>query len=308
MADTVYAPDPWSALAQQHSDIRREGSGERGEIRRDIAAGVSDIRREAAVGFDETRFAVAGTSAEARREVAAGFGESKYAVAVGNDNLSRDVLTSAYNVRQKVDEVGDSILQRSADFFIAAQGRDFDNARDITSIKAATDLSAQKLGADILLAGEKSSSAAILAGERSAGAAALESARLGTAVALGQHELAKEIAQNQYVTNQNILESKYQLSKEIGFEGDKTRALINSLKNDDLNRMLIERNTDLQGCRSDYWGARDGLLNSQFAALSSQVNSQVNAVNSQLAETRQGMVNFGTMRNVGQDSTNNQVR
>lgn len=32
MADTIYAPDPWSALAAQHSDIRREGSVERGEI------------------------------------------------------------------------------------------------------------------------------------------------------------------------------------------------------------------------------------------------------------------------------------
>jgi hypothetical protein len=72
--------------------------------------------------------------------------------------------------------------------------------------------------------------------------------------------------------------------------------------------MLIERNTDLNHCRHDYWGARDGLFNTQFAALSSQLNSQVNALNSQLAETRQGMVNFGTMAGVGQSSTNNNVR
>ena len=37
MADPVYMPDPWSALAAQHSDIRREGSVERGDIRRETA-------------------------------------------------------------------------------------------------------------------------------------------------------------------------------------------------------------------------------------------------------------------------------
>ncbi len=37
MADQVYMPDPWSALAAQHSDIRREGSVERGDIRYDVA-------------------------------------------------------------------------------------------------------------------------------------------------------------------------------------------------------------------------------------------------------------------------------
>jgi hypothetical protein len=52
------------------------------------------------------------------------------------------------------------------------------------------------------------------------------------------------------------------------------------------------------------------MFNAQFAALSSQVNSQVNALNSQLAETRQGLVNFGSMNgNAGQQSsTSNNVR
>ena len=293
MADTVYAPDPWSALAQQHSDIRREGSTERGDIRRDVAGGVSDIRREQAVGFDETRFAVAGTSAEARREVATGFGDAKYAVAVGNDSLGRDVLTSAYQTRTKVDEVGDAILQRSADFFIAAQGRDFDNARDISSLKATTDMAAQKLGGDIILAGERSAAAAILAGEKAAGAAALETARLGTAVAIGQAQLSKEIA-----------ESKYEISRHVSAESDATRGLINSLKTDELNRMLIERNTDCNHFRHGYWDAVGGANNAQFAS----VASQLNAFQSQLQETRQGMVNFGTMAGVRQDSTSNNVR
>lgn len=286
MADTIYAPDPWSALSAQHSDIRREGSVERGEIRCDVATkasdirntvvgGISDVRREQARGFDETKFAVATNS-----------GDIKYAVAVGNDTLNREILNSSHNTDVKVDEAADKIQQRAADFYIASQARDFDNSRDLSALRATMDLSAQKMSTEILLSTEKAATAT-----------ALESAKVAAAVALGQAQLAQQIA-----------ESKFQLAKEVGYEGDKTRALINSLKNDDLNRLLIERNTDLQGCRSDYWGARDGLLNSQFAALSSQVNSQVNALNSQLSDTRQGMVNFGSMLGVGQSATSNAVR
>jgi hypothetical protein len=275
MADTIYAPDPWSALAAQHSDIRREGSVERGEIRYDIATKTGDVRRELANGIDETKFAVATTA-----------GDTKYAVAVGNDALNREVLTSGYNVRQKVDEVGDAILQRNADFFIAGQARDFDSARDLAALRATTDLATQRISTEILLASEKNATAT-----------ALESAKVAAAVALGQATLSHQIA-----------EGKYETSKQMAYENEKTRDLINSLKNDELNRILIERNTDLNGCRQDYWGARDGLLNSQFAALSSQVNSQVNAVNSQLSDTRQSMVNFGRMSDVGQGATSNAVR
>jgi hypothetical protein len=160
-------------------------------------------------------------------------------------------------------------------------------------------MATQKLGVDILLSGERSAAAAALAGEKTAAATALESAKLAAAVALGQATLSHQIA-----------EGKYETSKQIAYENEKTRDLVNSLKNDELNRILIERNTDLTHCRHDYWGARDGMFNTQFAALSSQVNSQLNALNSQVAETRQGLVNFGSMNgNAGQQSsTSNQVR
>jgi len=173
MAETIYAPDPWAALAAQHSDLRREQ----------------------AVGFDSVR----------------------YAVATGNDVLNREILTSSHNVSEKVDEGVDKIQQRAADYFIAAQARDFDNSRDLAALRAQTDLANQKLSTEILLSTEKAATAT-----------ALESARLGTAIALGQSQLSKEIA-----------ESKYDLAKEISNEGDATRALIQSLKNDELNRLLI---------------------------------------------------------------------
>ncbi len=275
MADTIYAPDPWSALSAQHSDIRREGSVERGEIRYDVATRSADNRYANAVG-----------QADIRREGAVGVGEIKYAIAEHSEATNRDVLTSGFNTNVKVDEAADKIQQRAADFFIAGQARDFDQSRDLAALRAVQDLSAQKLSSEILLATEKTATAA-----------ALESAKVAAAVALGQSQLSKEIA-----------ESKYDMSKQVAYENEKTRDLINSLKNDELNRLLIERNTDLTHCRHDYWGARDGLFNSQFAALSSQVNSQLNSLNSQIAETRQGMVNFGTMAGVGQSSTSNAVR
>lgn len=98
------------------------------------------------------------------------------------------------------------------------------------------------------------------------------------------------------------------LSDKIGDDGEKTRALINDLKYHDLNRALVERNTELVEAVGDgrYWRHR-GYLDqnqTQFAAL----QSQLQAFQSQLQETRQGMVNFGTMAGVGQSSTSNNVR
>jgi hypothetical protein len=224
--------------------------------------------------------------ADIRREQSVGFGEVKYAVATGNDVVNRDILKTGHEVADKVDEAADKIQQRQADFYIASQARDFDTSRDISALRAQIDMANQKLSTEILLATEKAATAT-----------ALESAKVAAAIALGQSQISKEIA-----------ESKYETSKQISYENEKTRDLINSLKNDELNRLLIERNTDINSIRGDYWAARDGLFNSQFAALSSQVNAQFNALNSQVAETRQGMVNFGTMAGVGQSSTSNAVR
>lgn len=95
------------------------------------------------------------------------------------------------------------------------------------------------------------------------------------------------------------------LSDKIDHDGEKTRALINELKYGDLNRELIERNAILAEERfGRRWYRDQGQFQSQFAAL----QQQVQAFNSQLQETRQGMVNFGTMAGVGQTSTSNNVR
>lgn len=220
--------------------------------------------------------------ADIRREQAVGFGHVTQTVAEHSEATNRDVLTSGYQTQVKVDEAADKIQQRATDYFIAEQSRDFDSARDLGALRSQIDLANQKLSTEILLAAE-----------RGATAAALESAKVAAAVALGQSQISKEIA-----------ESKYEVSRQISDDGEKTRALINDLKNSDLNRMLIERNSDINYYRNDCarWEGLYG--NGQFA----QLASQINALQSNLAETRQGLYNFGTMAGVGQSSNQNQVR
>jgi hypothetical protein len=291
MADQVYMGDPWANLSIEHgqlsqnqnairhdvasgfADTRHDIVSATGDVRRDVNNNAADIRREGAVERGEIRYDVATRAGDIRREQEAGFGGIRYAIAEHSEDTNRDVLTSGYQTRDKVDSVGDAILQRSADFFIAEQSRDFDMGRDLSDLKATVLMGNQKTAGDI---------------------------------ALAQAQTGKEILESRL----EITNLSRDLARQIGAENEKTRDLIHTLKNDELNRLLIERNTDLTHCRHDYWGARDGLFNTQFAALSSQVNSQLNALNSQVAETRQGLVNFGTMAgNAGQQSsTSNQVR
>ena len=109
----------------------------------------------------------------------------------------------------------------------------------------------------------------------------------------------------------NALKTQIELAKQSTYLSDKidagnqqTQALIRQLNDDSLNRQLVERNTELVGALEGgrYWWGRHN--DGQFNA----VASQLQAFQSQLQETRQGMVNFGTMAGVGQSSTSNNVR
>lgn len=94
------------------------------------------------------------------------------------------------------------------------------------------------------------------------------------------------------------------LSDKISVDGEKTRDLLSDLKYHDLNRSLVERNAELV---EERWGRRHwrgAADQTQYA----QLQNQLQAFQSQLQETRQGMVNFGTMAGVGQSSTSNNVR
>jgi len=98
------------------------------------------------------------------------------------------------------------------------------------------------------------------------------------------------------------------LSDKIGNDGDRTRALINDLKYNDLNRSLIERNAELVDERYGrrHWRhlADQGQWGGQFAAIQSQMQN----FGSQLQEARQSTTNFGTMSgNAGRNTSTNNV-
>lgn len=127
---------------------------------------------------------------------------------------------------------------------------------------------------------------------------------LGYQVRDGFVTTAKDAEINALKTQLESQKNTQFLADRIGAEGEKTRALINDINDRDTNRLLQERNTELVAALNDgrFWRGRwdDG----QWQSL----NSRLQAFQSDLADTRQGMVNFGTMAGVGQSSTQNQVR
>lgn len=127
---------------------------------------------------------------------------------------------------------------------------------------------------------------------------------LGYQVRDGHAALAKDAEINALKTQVEMGKQTTYLSDKIESDGEKTRSLINSLKEAELNRLLVERNTELVNAYADRRHWRHYADQGQWQAL----NSQLQAFQSQLQETRQGMVNFGTMAGVGQTSTSNNVR
>lgn len=115
---------------------------------------------------------------------------------------------------------------------------------------------------------------------------------------------SKDAEINALKTQIELAKQSTYLSDKIDGQAEKTRELINSLNDAGLNRQLVERNTELVAALDDgrFWRGRYD--QGQWQAL----NSQLQAFQSQLQETRQGMVNFGTMAGVGQTSTSNNVR
>jgi hypothetical protein len=264
-------------LASQHADIRREGAVERGELRYDIATRAGDIRREQAVGFGDTRYNIAEKAGDIRRDI----GQEGQENIVATKDARHDVIN-------EIDRQADRLDNQASSFYIAGQTNATVAARDLATLTALTEANATAMRNEIALNVEKVGAAGAVQAEKIASASALGAEKIATAVALGQAQLARD----------------------IWTDGDKTRALINDLKYHDLSRGLIERNAELVEERN--WGRHwyHGANQAQFGQQFAQLQSQMQNFNSQLAETRQGMVNFGTMAgNAGQQtSTNNNVR
>lgn len=115
---------------------------------------------------------------------------------------------------------------------------------------------------------------------------------------------------NALKTQIEIAKQSTYLSDKIGADGEKTRALVASMRESDLNRMLIERTSELveeRHGRRHYHHENDfNRSQGQWAA----VQNQLQAFGSSLQDTRNGLYNFGTMAgNAGnQTSSSNSVR
>lgn len=224
----------------------------------------SDLRREYTVDH-----------ADIRREQAIGHGEIRYDIAASASHTRTENAAGQGEIKTQINGVSDLINSDIKD----------------TGWKVN-----EKVGyeADRL---SKEQTDFFISGQQRSYDTAVELAKLSATQVAGFADIADRIA-----TSAEINALKTQLT--VKEDGELTRGLINNLKNDELNRLLIERNTDVNHFRHGYWDALGTASNAQFAS----VASQLNAFQSQLQETRQGMVNFGTMAGVGQSSANNAVR
>jgi hypothetical protein len=193
-------------------------------------------------------------------------------------NIRGDVKDARYDIGERVGNQGDRVTDRLVEHDAKVAARFFDIGRDTQDIRAQI-ISAQQAMVTGFLGVTKDTEIQALK---------------------NQAELAKQTTY---------------LSDKISHENEKTRDLINDLKYHDLNRGLVERNTELVNSEQDRRHYRDRWDDARFNQIQAgfqgqwaQLQSQIQAFQSQLQETRQGMVNFGTMAGVGQSSTSNNVR
>jgi hypothetical protein len=273
-----------SMLAGQHADIRREGSVERGEIRYDVATRAGDIRREIADAKDVLNDSIRVEGGNTRAQSAAETSDVIKESIKGNWHNSDAIKDARYDLADRIGNSADRIADRLSEHHVETNAQFFAVGRDTQDIRAQIIAQQQQMVAGFMGVSKDTELASL-----------------------------KGIIEGQKNTQY--------LADKIAMESEKTRDLLNDHKYHDLNRNLVERNSELVNCEQDrgryrdrYWDSRweqnQNQFGAQFAAMQNQLQSLNQNFNSQLAETRQGMVNFGTMAgNAGQQSsTSNNVR
>jgi len=286
--------DIGAAESRLHSNIgdgRREAERGFADTRYNVATEsaslhkhVGDMRQEDAENFGHTRRDIQGTAADIRREQAVGFGDTRYNIAERTGDIRREVAGG-------FDKTGDMIMEEGQEGIMATKDARYDLSNRIGD---ASDRSTDRI---MELRG--------LVGERF-----YTVGRDLADLRQGQATLSKDIELNALKTQIEGQKNTQYLSDKITIDGEKTRGLINDLKYHDLNRSLVERNAELIESEADRRHWRHRAEQSQYAGQWAQLQNQVQAFQSQLQETRQGMVNFGTMSGQSgqQTSTSNNVR
>jgi hypothetical protein len=309
-------------LSQEHGSIRHDIAVESARIGGAIGSEscaiqkhIGDTRMESAENFGHTRRDIQSTAADVSRQVGAGFAETRFNIAERAGDIRRELADAK-------DVLNDSIRVEGG----STRFEDAKNTGEIIKegLKGThiTDLSIKDTRYDLASRVENAADRAERGISELRGNVADRFYTVGrdlSELRQGHATLSKDIELNGL---RGIIEGQKNtqyLADKISMDGEKTRALLNDHKYHDLNRALVERQAELVNCEQDrhgyrdrYWDARwaqnQDQFGAQFAAMQNQLQSMNQNFNSQLSETRQGMVNFGTMAGVGQTSSANNVR
>lgn len=329
-----------SVMASQHGDIRREAAQYAADTRYNVAeqahnlrASVGDIRQEQAENFGHTRRDLQAGFADTRYNLAERTGDIRREIAVGVDKTGDLVASTASDIRLEQQRQAFDISRQSGAETneIVKEGLkgDFSTVNAIKDsrfeIVSRVENSADRLEKGITDTNFNLSNRVENAQDRNArdigelrGSMADRFFGVGrdlSELKQGHATLSKDIELNSLKGQIEGQRNTQYLADRLAADGEKTRGLIQDLKYHDMNRGLVERNAALVNCEQDRHNYRDRWMDSrfdqnqaQFAGQWAQLQNQVQAFASQLQETRQGMVNFGTMAGVGQTSTSNNVR
>lgn len=264
--------------AENFGHTRRDIMAAEGTIRREVAQEVHSLSRQMGDGFCNTDTKILETGSNIRREGSEHTNEIIKEGLKGDFNTRGDIKDTRYDLAAKMGAETDRIVAHTESGFDRTVDR-LSEFRDQVNDRF------YGVGRDLM------------------------------DLRQGQATLAKDVELNALKTQLDAKQNTQYLSDKITADGEKTRGLINDLKYHDLNRGLVERNTALVNCEQDrrhyhdrYHDGRFDMLQAGFQGQWAQLQSQIQAFQSQLQETRQGMVNFGTMAGVGQSSTSNNVR
>lgn len=269
-------------LYRDHGDIRRETATGFADVRYNVAERAGDIRREGAEHTNE--IVKEGLKAESniRREGADNTCNIIKEGMKGTYDNAMHIKDTRYEIVSRVESNADRIDKSVADATLNVSNRIESNADRLETHLGRLEVSTADrfftVGRDL------------------------------AELRMGQVALGKDVELNALKTQLDSKQNTQYLNDKIVAENEKTRVLINELKQADCNRMLIERNAEIVEHRhyGHHW--RGQYDQNQWQNLSQQLANQTASINSQLSEARQGMVNFGTMAGVGQTSTNNNVR
>lgn len=213
----------------------------------------------------DIRYSIAEKSGDIKQDLEHNFATTQRDMANYANHLNTAVLENSYKTAMAVDQRIDSLVNQNDRLFLHQDDQLTNIAKDVARQNGELTTAIVALSAEVRANADKSAQLS-------------EIATLKNTI-----EMQKG---NQY------------LAERIGSEGEKTRELVNSLKVSDLERLLLERSNELHTERHHLWHTRGLFDNSQYNG----IVSQINAMNSQLAETRQGITNFGTMAAVGQSA------